>query len=232
MTLIAPSMLAANFARLGEALEEAKSLGAAILHIDVADGHFAPEVSVGQPVVASIRKATALDLDVHLLVERPERYVQDFIRAGADRLAIHIEATQDVCHAIHLAKNQGVKVGLALRPETPVQDCFEIIEELDYLLVLSAIKVGRQAGFLYRAVEKVAAAAEERERQGLDLAIEVEGGIGPDEAEQLAAAGADILVVGSAIFDSHDRSEAMRELTRRANPGLSSEKQVTRTRLQ
>src|SRR5512146_808727 len=116
MTLIAPAILAANFAQLGEALSEVKSLGASIIHIDVMDGHFGSEISVGQPAVESIRRATELDLDVHLLVERPERYLDDFIRAGADRLAIHLEATQDACRAIQSVKDQGVKVGLALRP--------------------------------------------------------------------------------------------------------------------
>ncbi|HVA01884.1 MAG TPA: ribulose-phosphate 3-epimerase [Terriglobia bacterium] len=232
MALIAPSMLAVNFARLGEALSEVKSLGASIIHIDVMDGHFGPEISVGQPVVGSVRQATELELDVHLLVERPERYLHDFIRAGADRLAIHIEATRNACRAIQLAKEHGVKVGLALQPETPVQDCFELLQELDYLLILSAIDVRGQAEFLRRTIGKVGTAAREREKQGLNFAIEVEGGIGPNEAEELAVAGADILVVGSAIFGSNDRNEAMRELTRRANPGFSNKRQETKPRVQ
>ena len=232
MTLIAPSILAANFARLGEALNEVKSLEASIIHIDVMDGHFGPEISVGQPVVESVRRATELDLDVHLLVERPERYLGDFIRAGANRLAIHLEATQDACRAIQWVKDQGVKVGLALRPETPVQNCFELAEELDFLLILSAPNVLRQPEFRWQTLGKVAATARERENRGLNFAIEVEGGIGPNEAEELAIAGADILVVGSAIFDSNDRGEALRELTRRANPGFSNKRQETKPRVQ
>jgi ribulose-phosphate 3-epimerase len=228
MVLIAPSILAADFARLGEALQEVKSLGASVIHIDVMDGHFGPEISVGQPVVRSIRQATQLDLDVHLMVDRPERYLTDFIRVGADRLAFHAEATPDVYRAVKLAKDQGIKVGLALNPGTPVQGGFALLQELDYLLILSATALHGEKGFIGDTIDKVRTARKERDRRGLNLAIEVEGGIGPEQAEELALAGADILVVGSAIFDSNDRGKAMRELRRRANPDLSTNRQETK----
>jgi len=228
MALIAPSILAANFARLGEALQEVESLGASVIHIDVMDGHFGPEISVGQPVVESIRQATQLDLDVHLMVDRPERYLSDFISAGADRLVFHSEATPDVYRAVKLAKDQGVKVGLALNPGTPVQGGFALLQELDYLLILSATALRGEAEFIGDTTGKVRAARKERERRGLNLVIEVEGGIGPEQAEELALAGADILVVGSAIFDSNDRGKAMRELMRRANPDVSVNRQETK----
>lgn len=209
-----------------------KSLGAAVIHIDVMDGHFVPDISVGQPVVESIRHATDLELDVHLLVERPERYLLDFIGRGADRLSLHAESTPDIYRALQRARNQGVKVGLALNPETPVQRGLELIEELDSLLVLSAAAGHEKEGFIWRTIEKVTAAARERERRDLNFAIEVEGGIGPEEAEELALAGADILVVGSAIFDSKDHGAAMRELVRRSNPSFPGKRQETKPRVQ
>lgn len=232
MALIAPAVLAADFARLGEALDQLKSLGASAIHVDVMDGHFVPEISVGQPVVESIRQATDLPLDVHLLVERPERYLQDFIRAGANRLALHAESTPDIYPALQRAKGQGVKAGLALNPETPVQSGLELLEELDFLLILSAPAGYGEGKFIWRAVEKVTLAARERERRGLNFEIEVEGGIGPEEAEELAHAGADILVVGSAIFNSDDRGAAMRELVRRCNPDFPGRMQETKPRIQ
>ncbi len=232
MVLIAPSILAADFARLGEALGEVKSLSGSVIHLDVMDGHFVPEISVGQPVIRSIRQATDLDLDVHLLIERPERYLDDFIRAGADRLALHVEATPNAYRALKLARNQGAKVGLALNPETPVQDGLELLEELDYLLILSATVGGEEEEFIWRTIDKVAVATREREKRGLNLSIEVEGGIGPEEAEELALAGADILVVSAAIFGSDDHGGAMRELTRRSNPGFSGGRQETKPRVQ
>lgn len=232
MALIAPSILAGDFARLGEALREVELFGASVIHIDVMDGHFGPEISVGQPVVQSIRQATELDLDVHLMVERPERYVADFVRAGADRLALHAEATADAYRALKLARNQGIKVGLALNPGTPVQGGFALLEELDYLLILSATADHADEEFICATIEKVRAARKERERRGLNFAIEVEGGIGQEQAEELALAGADILVVGRVIFDSNDRGETMRELLRRANPHFSTNRQETEPRVQ
>jgi ribulose-phosphate 3-epimerase len=232
MVLIAPSILAADFARLGEAIEKIQTLGAALIHIDVMDGHFGPEITGGQPVVHSLRQATELELDVHLLIERPERYVRDFVRAGADRLALHAEATPDIYRAVKLVKEQGVRAGLALNPGTPLQSGFSLLKELDYLLILGAPALGGEEEFLGETIDKVKAAARERERQGLDFAIEVEGGIGPEQAEQLALAGADILVVGSDILDSNERGKALRQWVRSAGRDLSAGRQETKPRVQ
>ncbi len=214
MTSIVPSILAADFDRLGEALDVVQALGLPAIHIDVMDGHFQPHISVGQPVVRSIRKATKLKLDVHLMIERPERYIEDFISAGADYVAFHPEATHDVTFGISSARKRGVKVGLALGPATPVERCYEILEDLDYVLVQSGTVDTRTEGSKQRSIDKVAALAKVRETRGLNLAIEAEGGIGVGEARELLHAGADILVVGSAIFDKQDRGEVMRAFVR------------------
>ncbi len=230
MAQIAPSILAADFMRLGKAVQEPKSLGASIIHINVVDGHFRPEISVGQPVVRSIRQATDLELDVHLMVERPERYLADFARAGANRVALHAESTPDVYGAARQAKDQGVKVGLALSPGARLESGFPLLKELDYLLIMSAADDGGKEEFIHDTVSKVRAATKEREKLGVHFAIEVEGGIGPEQAEELALAGADILVVGSALFGKNDRRAAMRELVSRANQDFSAHRQGTQPR--
>ncbi|MEJ2009367.1 MAG: ribulose-phosphate 3-epimerase [Acidobacteriota bacterium] len=221
MASIVPSILAGDFARLGESLDAVQALGVPAIHIDIMDGHFRPQISVGQPVVRSIRKATDLKLGVHLMVERPERYIEDFVDAGADSLAFHPEATEDIDIGIGLARNLGVKLGLALSLGTPVDACCEVLEDLDFVLIQTGAVGSAVETFVPRAVNKVAAISKERETRGLNFAIEAEGGIGPREAGELLQAGADILVVGSAIFDKEDRGEAMRAMVRKLGRGAS-----------
>lgn len=229
MALIAPSILAADFARLGKAIREVECWGASIIHVDVSDGHFAPEISVGQPVVRSLRQATGLELEIHLEIERPERYLTDFIRAGADRIALHPESTPDIYNAAMRAKEQNVKVGLALYPGASLDTTGPLFKKLDYLLVLSSSAAGKKHEFIPETVSKVQVLSRERKRQGLHFAIEVEGGIGPAQAEELASAGADILVAGSAIFNSSDHGIAFNELKSRAKPDFSTSSRETKS---
>jgi ribulose-phosphate 3-epimerase len=196
MASIVPSLLAGDFARLGEYLDAVEALGVSSIHIDVVDGHFRPGISVGQPVVRSICKATRLKVDVHLLVERPERYIEDFVKAGAGSLAFHLEATQNITLAAALARRLGIKVGLALDAATPVSACLEVLEDFDFVLL--GVRAGAK---LSRSLHRVAALAKEREAGGLSFAVAVEGDIGVGEARKLFPAGADILVVNSTIFD-------------------------------
>jgi ribulose-phosphate 3-epimerase len=219
MALIVPSILAGDFARLGESLDVVRTLGISAVHIDIMDGHFRPQISVGQPVVRSLRRATHLKLDVHLMIERPERYIEDFVSAGADYLAFHPEATADVTLAISSARRLGVKAGLALSPAAPVETCYEVLDELDYVLVQTGSVGSGEEVFARRSLDKVAAIAKAREARGLHFVVETEGGIGVREAEQLLAVGADILVVGSAIFDKEARGQAMRALVRAMGQG-------------
>lgn len=209
MASIVPSLLAGDFARLGKCLDAVEALGISSVHIDVTDGHFRPEISVGQPVVRSICKATRLKVDVHLLVERPERYIEDFVKAGADSLAFHLEATQNITLSIALARELETKVGLALDSATPVGACFELMEDVDFVL----LEAGAGAR-LPRSLHRVASLAKERETLGLNFAIAAEGDIGTGEAEKLFPAGADILVVASAIFDKKEGAEALLALAR------------------
>jgi len=215
MVHIAPSLLAADFARLGEALQFIKEAGASMVHVDVMDGHFVPDLSVGQPVVKSLRKATDMVLDLHLLIERPERYVAEFASIGADRIAIHAEATPNLQKALSLIRMEGAQAGLALNPSTAVESVVDALEEIDYLLILSADLGFADPSFLPRTLRKVQTASELRQIRKLDFVIQVEGGIGEEHIESLGNAGADILVAGSDIFHKDSPSRWL-ELMRQA----------------
>ena len=224
MALIVPSLLAGDFARLGESLEVVQALGVPVVHIDVMDGHFRPEISAGQPVVRSIRGATQLGLEIHLLIERPERYIEDFVKAGADSLAFHNESTRNPAAAIDSARKLGTRVGLALNATTPVEACFEVLEDIDFVL----LEVGRGT-WKPRSILRAAAFAKQRKDRGLSFAIEVEGDFLAGEAEKLFAAGVDILVAGSAIFDKEEQGERMRALARTLSGRSSTPAQETRS---
>jgi len=212
--LIAPCLLAADFARLGEALRLIKSAGAPMVHIDVMDGHFVPEISVGQPVIRSVRQATDLVLDLHLLIERPERYVKEFLDAGADRITIHAEATPNLHRTLGLIRSRGAKAGLGLNPATPLEAATDALPDIDYLTILSADLGFPQDSYLPGTVAKVEAACDLRRRRRLNFSIEVDGGIAEEQVEVLGRAGADILVAGSDIFqkDPETRLAKMIEL--------------------
>jgi ribulose-phosphate 3-epimerase len=171
-----------------------------MVHVDVMDGHYVPDISVGQPVVKSLRKATDLVLDVHLLIERPERFVDEFAALGADRIAIHAEATPNLHKALQMIRMRGNKAGLALNPSTAVESVCDVLGAIDYLLILSADLGFANSGFLPGTLLKVQTACALRRERRLDFAIQVEGSIGPDQIEALGQAGADILVAGSDIF--------------------------------
>ncbi len=217
MALIAPSLLAANFARLGETLETIKAAGAAMVHVDVMDGHFVPDLTVGQPVIRSLRKATELVLHVHLLVERPERYAEEFVAAGADQLAVHAEATPNLHRVLEIIRARGAKAGVAVNPATPVEALADILGEIDFLSIQSADPALPEAPFLPRSVAKLRVADGMRSERRLEFALQVEGGIGPQHVQELIAAGADILVAGSAIFLSEDPRTRLQELVRQAS---------------
>ncbi len=215
MAIIAPALLSANFAFWADSLEMAKLAGAAMLHVDVMDGHFRPEITIGQPVIASLRRATDLVLDVHLLIERPERFVGEFVGAGAERISIHPESTWHLRRVLELIRAHGAKAGVALNTVTPLESLEEVLGGLDFLTILSA-DLGVDDLFLPQSVAKVARASRMRADRHLDFAIQVEGGLGPEHVEDLVRAGADILVVGSAIFHSADPRTRLMDLIRRA----------------
>jgi len=215
MVLISPSLLAADFSKLGEALKIIQDAGASMVHVDVMDGHFVPDISVGQPVIKSLRKATDLVLDIHLLIERPERYIREFAELGADRIAIHAESTPNLHLVLDLVRTGGAKAGLALNPSTAVESVGDALGDIDYLLILSADACFADAAFLPRTFEKVRSACATRDERRLDFAIQVEGSIRQEQIESLGRAGADILVVGSDIFQK-DPQTRLRDILRLA----------------
>jgi ribulose-phosphate 3-epimerase len=223
MALIVPSLPAADFARLGEALRLIKEAGASMVHVDVMDGHFVPEITVGQPVIKSLRKATDLVLDVHLLVERPERYAREFVESGADRVAIHAEATANLHRALGSIRTGGAKAGLALNPSTTLESVTDVLEDIDYLLILSADLGFPDSAFIPRAIDKVQGAGALRAERRKDFLIQVEGCVGWDQVAELRRAGADILVAGSAIFQGDEPGKRLTEMLR-----LALSRQVSR----
>lgn len=217
MVLVAPSLRAADLARLGEQLEIVRQAGARMIHVDVSDGHFAPEVAFGVPVVESIRKATDLTLDVHLLVERPERFVREFAEAGADRIAIHPEATANLYAALRLIHYQGAIAGVALHAATPLASVSDVTAELDFLNILSADPGAAKGGYISHSTSKVRAAAELRARHQAQFSLQVEGGIDASRLPELTVAGANIVVVNGACFGQADPGASLKEFIRKAS---------------
>ena len=219
MALIAPSLMAADFARLGEALQLIKEAGASMVHVDVMDGHFVPEVSVGQPVIRSLRKATDLVLDVHLLVERPERFAGEFLEAGADRLAVHPESTEHLPRLLESIRARRAKAGVALNPATSVEAVSEVWGEIDFLTILASepLVAAHQLDYRARTVVKLRQAFKAREAGRYNFALQVEGGgVGFETLDELARAGADILVADSDIFQDCNPAGRLKEMIRLA----------------
>jgi ribulose-phosphate 3-epimerase len=187
-----------------------------MVHVDAADGHYVPDLTVGPPVVRRLRQATDLVLDVHLMIERPERYVGEFVEAGADRLSVHAEATPNLQGLLENVRRQGAKVGVAIHPATPLEALSEILGEVDFVNILTSDAGIKKRRFLPAAGRKVQQAAREREERRLNFQIEVEGAISLGRIEELVPAGADILVTGSAIFDNSDPKARLAEMIRMA----------------
>jgi ribulose-phosphate 3-epimerase len=217
MVLVAPSLRTADLARLGEQLEIVRKAGARMVHIDVCDGHFAPDVFFGVPVVESIRKATDLTLDVHLLVERPERFVREFAEVGADRIAIHPEATANLYGTIRLIRSQGAIAGVALHAGTPLASVSDVFAELDFLNILSAGTGEAEDEYISHSTSKVRAAAELRAHHQAQFSLQVEGGIDASRLPELTLAGANIVVVDAACFGQADPGASLKEFIRIAS---------------
>jgi ribulose-phosphate 3-epimerase len=216
MALIAPSLLAVDFARLAEALELIKTAGATMVHVDVGDGHFAPDLTVGQPVIRSLRNSTDLALDVHLLIERPERYAAEFVDAGADRVSVHAESTVNLHPVLEAIRVRGAKAGVALNPSTPVAALEEVLGEVDFVNVLTADPGLKEQPFIPGSLDKIRRAVRAREELRLKFAVQVEGGVSLERVEEMVGAGADILVAGSAIFHYDNPKARLADLIRLA----------------
>ncbi len=209
---IAPSLLSADFARLADALAMAEAGGADLVHVDVMDGHFVPNLTLGPPVVSALRKATRLPLDVHLMIERPEATLPAYLDAGADWVSVHVEATDHLQRCLDMVRRAGAKAGAALNPATPTLALSAAWPDLDYAVVMSVNPGWGGQPFLAPSVGKVRTLHAEVRAAGFRPAIEVDGGVGPQNAGMLAAAGAEILVAGSAIYGAEDPARAIGRL--------------------
>ena len=213
---IAPSILAADFSALGDAVRAVERAGVKLIHVDVMDGHFVPNISIGVPVVESLRKATRLILDVHLMIENPERYIGAFAEAGANMITAHQEATPHLNRVVHQVREHGCRAGVAINPATPVSTLTEILPDVDHVLVMSVNPGFGGQHFLPAATEKIARLRELRSRYTCDFRIEVDGGIAPDTVAQVVRAGAEILVAGTSVFHTPDPAAAVLEMQRLA----------------
>jgi ribulose-phosphate 3-epimerase len=209
---VAPSLLSSNFGCLEEEVRRVERAGADLLHLDVMDGHFVPNITFGPVVIQAVKRAAKLPLDVHLMIEEPVRYVREFVDAGADRLTVHVEACRDVSAALEAIRERGVKPGISLRPGTPFESIEPYLDQVAIVLVMT-VEPGF-GGQRYRPDQepKLQRAREIREARGLDYDIEVDGGIARSTAPSAVAAGAEILVAGSALFGDADPAAFIRDL--------------------
>jgi ribulose-phosphate 3-epimerase len=219
---IAPSLLSADFAALGSAVAAAERGGADMIHVDIMDGHFVPNLTMGPPVVKSLKRIAHIPLDVHLMIENPDRYVEAFVEAGAGSVTVHAEAAVHLHRTIQLIKSLGAKAGVALNPATPVVMLEEIAGDVDYVLVMTVNPGFGGQTFIPRSESKVRTVRDLLRRTGSTAPIEVDGGIDTSTAPRVVAAGADILVAGQAIFGSPNAERATRELRAAAMAAVAS----------
>ncbi|HTK94486.1 MAG TPA: ribulose-phosphate 3-epimerase [Terriglobales bacterium] len=212
MIELAPSILSADFARLAEGVKAAAEGGATLLHVDVMDGHFVPNITIGPPVVASLRKVTELPLDVHLMIEHPDRYVGAFIEAGADWISVHQEACVHLHRTLDLIRTKGAQAGVVLNPATPVETLTEVLDMVDYVLVMSVNPGFGGQKFIPSALAKIKKLVALRAARGQNYRIEVDGGIGLETIGDTVRAGAEILVAGNAVFGKGDAKKNVEKL--------------------
>ena len=218
---IAPSILAANFAKLGDDVRIVEEAGADVIHVDIMDGHFVPNISLGIPVLACLRKATRLPLDVHLMIEQPELYIEDFIRAGGSRILVHQEATVHLDRALAMIRELGAEAGAAVNPATPVGMLSEVLDKVDTILVMTVNPGFGGQKFILNTYEKIRQLNQMRARYNASFRIEVDGGVEPENTAELAQAGANTFVAGTSIFHTADPAAATRQLKKLATQALS-----------
>jgi len=213
---IAPSILACDFARLGEELEAVEKAGADWIHVDVMDGHFVPNLTIGPPVVAAVRGASRLPLDVHLMIEAPERYIERFVEAGADRVGVHVETCPHLHRTLAQIREAGARACAVLNPASPPESVEWVLEQCDQILVMTVNPGFGGQSFIDSCLGKIETLRRRIDERGLDVALEVDGGIAPGTAGPAARAGADVLVAGTAVFGAEDYAAAIAGLRREA----------------
>ncbi len=204
MIELAPSILSADFARLGEQVRAAEEGGATVVHVDIMDGHFVPNLTIGPPVVKSLRKVTELPLDCHLMIENPDEFIPAFAEAGADWISVHQEACQHLNRTLHLIKSHDCLAGVVINPATPVDTLEEVLDLVDYVLVMSVNPGFGGQKFIPGTLHKMRQLSEIRSQRRLTYRIEVDGGVGHDTVGDVVRAGGEILVAGNAVFGSGD----------------------------
>jgi ribulose-phosphate 3-epimerase len=212
MVQILPSILSADFARLGDDIATVERGGAKMLHVDVMDGHFVPNLTLGPPVVKSIRKITNLILDVHLMITDPDTYAPVFIEAGADQVSVHYEAATHLDRTLRLIQSHGAKAGVVLNPATSVNVLEDVLDVMDFVLIMSVNPGFGGQAFIPNSLKKIRRLAEMRQARGLDFAIEIDGGVSHDNVESIVQAGCNWLVAGSHIFHSADPAATVKDM--------------------
>lgn len=221
MIKIAPSILAADFSKLGEEVREVEAAGADWIHIDVMDGHFVPNISFGAVVMDAIRPLTKLPFDVHLMIENADRYIEDFAKAGADYITVHVEASPHLHRTIQLIRSFGVKPGVVLNPHTPVEAILPILEDIDLVLFMTVNPGFGGQKFIESVVPKVEQLSRIIRDKGLSIDIEIDGGINEETIIPCAKAGANVFVAGSAIYSKPDRAAALQKIKKAGEEAIS-----------
>lgn len=214
MVKIAPSILSADFTKIGQEIKEVEIAGADYIHIDVMDGHFVPNITIGPLIVEAIRPVTALPLDVHLMIKNPDNYISAFAEAGASIISVHQEASVHLHRTIQLIKSFGVKAGVVINPGTPPLMIKEILSDVDLVLVMSVNPGFGGQSFIKESISKIKKIAKWRKELGLSFEIQVDGGVNSVTAKSCVDAGADVLVAGSAVFNQFDRKEAIQAIVK------------------
>ena len=217
MKQIAPSILSADFSQLTEEIQKVEEAGADLIHLDVMDGHFVPNLTFGPPVIASIRKVTRLPFDVHLMIEKPERSIQAFVDAGSDFITVHAEAETHINRTIAFIKEKGLRAGVSLNPATPLCLIEEIIKDIDLLMVMSVNPGFGGQIFIQNILEKIKKARNLIDEKAPDVLLEVDGGVNLENIRSLKEAGVDIFVAGSVIFKSKDYKQTIQSMKKILN---------------